>query len=288
MPSSTYIGCPVWAHAPWVGRFFSAGARREDFLSQYSAVFNTAEGNATFYGSPKPDTVLKWREEAREGFRFCFKFPKVVSHGRQLVNAQAELSEFFRRLEPLGEKLGPFFLQLEAGFGPDRLKVLEAFLKTLPKDHRYAVEVRHPEFFAGGQSETEFEAVLMAAGVNRVNFDTTGLFASKVDDPSAAEARAKKPRVPLRRVATGKEPFVRFVGDPIPENNRAALEAWADQLAAWIGEGRAPFFFTHHPDEVFAPALGRMLQQALHRRVPALPTPPVWPVDSAPGQLDLL
>lgn len=288
MTSEAYIGCPVWAHAPWVGRFFSRDAKRDDYLPQYSSVFNTAEGNATFYGIPKSDTVLRWREDAKPGFRFCFKFPRTVSHGRQLVNARAEVSDFLRRLEPLGEKLGPFFLQLESGFGPDRLPVLERFLASLPKAYRYAVEVRHPDFFAGGQAEADLDAALSTAGVNRVNFDTTGLFASTVADPSAGKAKAKKPRVPLRRVATASEPFVRFVGDPIPENNRAALETWAGQLASWIGEGRSPFFFTHHPDEVFAPELGRILQQALHARVPSLPAPPPWPLDAMPGQLSLL
>jgi uncharacterized protein YecE (DUF72 family) len=283
-----YIGCPVWAHAPWVGRFFSREARREDFLPQYASVFNTAEGNATFYGIPKPDTVLKWREDSPDGFRFCFKFPKTISHGRQLQGAGALVAEFLTRMEPLGARLGPFFLQLEAGFGPAKLPILEEFLKALPRAHRYAVEVRHPDFFAGGEPERAFEAVLGRHGANRVLFDTTGLFASGADDASTREAQGKKPRVPLRESATAQEPFVRFVGDMDVERNRPALEAWADRLAAWIAQGRTPYFFTHHPDEAHAPELGRMLQKALHERLPSLPPPPAWPLDRAAGQLSLL
>ena len=248
-----FIGCPVWAHAPWVGRFFKADTRRDDYLRQYSGVFNTAEGNATFYGIPKPDTVFRWKEDAGAGFRFCFKFPRVVSHERQLIGAEIELAEFLGRLEPLGDKLGPFFLQLAPDFGVDRLPVLDRFLGTLSSDFRYAVEVRHPDFFDGGEREARFEALLRRRNVDRVIFDTRGLFASDANDPSSLDAKRKKPRVPIRYSATGEHPFIRFVGDPVVARNDAALAQWAKQLAIWLSEGKSPFFFTHHPDEAFAP-----------------------------------
>ena len=280
------IGCPVWAHAPWVGRFFTKGARREDYLREYSSVFNTAEGNATFYGIPKEDTVRKWAEEASASFRFCFKFPRAVSHDRQLVGAQTELRDFFGRLAPLGPQLGPFFLQLAPDFGGERLPVLEQFLDVLPAEFRYAVEVRHPDFYGEGETEKRFEAILAARGLDRVIFDTRGLFASAATDPATADARRKKPRVPIRFSATGRHPFVRFVGDPDVEENAAALAAWAPVIQRWREEGKEPFFFTHHPDEAFAPLLGRRLQGLLHELDPRLPAPPAWPCDAEERQLD--
>ena len=51
------VGCPVWAHAAWRGRFFTAEARREEFLPQYASVFGAAEANPTFYGLPAAATV---------------------------------------------------------------------------------------------------------------------------------------------------------------------------------------------------------------------------------------
>ncbi len=292
MESPCRLGCPVWAHVPWVGRFFTRDARREDFLPQYASVFGTAEGNATFYGLPAADTVRRWAAEAPESFRFAFKFPRAVTHDRRLRDAGAETAAFLGRLEPLGARLGPFFLQLHASFGARDLPVLAAYLDALPRAYAYAVEVRAPEFFAAGDAERALDALLAARGVDRVVFDTRGLFAARATDDFARDAQRKKPRVPVRFVATGPRPFVRFVGDPDVAANRGLLEEWAGVVAGWVAEGRRPYFFTHHPDDAHAPALARLFQGILHARLPAVPPPAPWPVERAgadgPAQLDLL
>ncbi|WP_171923235.1 DUF72 domain-containing protein, partial [Escherichia coli] len=36
---------------------------------------NCVEGNTTLYALPKPEVVLRWREQTTDDFRFCFKFP---------------------------------------------------------------------------------------------------------------------------------------------------------------------------------------------------------------------
>lgn len=291
MANAVHIGCPVWAHAPWVGRFFTAEARREDFLPQYASVFDTAEGNSTFYGLPSVETVRRWAAEAPSAFRFCFKFPRTVSHDRRLAGAGAETAEFLARLEPLGARLGPFFIQVHPSFGPPELPVLAGFLRGLPREFAYAVEVRHRGFFDEGAGEAALNRLLGECGVDRVTFDTRGLFASKADDPVTLDAKRKKPRVPVRFTATGRRPFVRFVGDPDVPANRSALAAWARQLATWVAEGREPYFFTHHPEDTHAPALGRLLQGLVHEVLPAMPAAPAWPAErtapAAPTQLGL-
>ena len=283
------IGCPVWAHTPWVGRFFTAEARREDFLPQYASVFGTAEGNATFYGLPSVDAVARWAMEAPEDFRFCLKFPRAISHDAQLVGAGAgngaETRQFFERITPLGDagKLGPFFLQLHQSFDARKLAVLREFLDTLPKAFTYAVEVRHMDFYDEAANERALNDMLGERGVDRVIFDTRGLFASKGTDEATLDAKRRKPRMPVRFTATGRRPFVRFVGDPEVAKNDAALDAWADVVAQWIAEGRTPYFFTHHPDDIYAPELGRRFQRMLHARAPAqVPAPPAWPCELAP------
>ena len=291
MSPQVYIGCPVWAHAPWVGRFFTRAARREDFLPQYASVFGTTEGNATFYGLPTAETVRKWGAEAPAAFRFAFKFPRTISHERRLAGAEAETRDFFARLAPLGERLGPFFLQVHPSFGTAELPLLAAYLDALPKEFAYAVEVRAPGFFDGGAGERALEDVLAKRGVDRVVFDTRGLFAAKSEDELTIDAKRKKPRVPVRFSATGRRPFVRFVGDPHVAANARGLGEWAGQVATWIAEGRTPYFFAHHPDDAHAPALGRLFQQLLHERGAGVPEPPAWPIEreraGAATQLDL-
>lgn len=55
--SPLYLGCPLWGHGGWAGRFYTAGARPADFLRQYATVFNAVEGNTTFYSLPSADAV---------------------------------------------------------------------------------------------------------------------------------------------------------------------------------------------------------------------------------------
>lgn len=263
-------------------------------MPQYASVFGTAEGNATFYGLPSPATVARWAEEAPADFRFCFKFPKAISHEARLEGAGAGdgplVREFFTRLAPLGVRLGPVMLQLHASFGPERLDVLREWLArvrdVLGEDGPpVAVEVRHADFFKGGAAEDDLHDTLAAAGAERCVFDTTGLFAAKLspEDEAAHDAVRRKPRVPRRVVALGRHPLVRFVGDPAVDNNEAALDAWAATLARWIDQGREPFFFAHHPDDVFAPELGRRMQTRLHALRPmVVPAPPRWPCEREP------
>jgi uncharacterized protein YecE (DUF72 family) len=301
--SALRIGCPVWAHTPWVGRFFTSDARREDFLPQYASVFGCAEGNATFYGLPAPATVARWAAEAPDSFRFCFKFPKSISHETQLLGPGsgdgAFTREFLSRLAPLGPRRGPMLLQLHASFGPARLGVLREWLARVAETPAaaggpptLAVEVRHPEFFAGGAAEDELHAVLSAAGAERCVFDTRGLFAAKIapDDALSLDAVRRKPRVPARFTALGRRPLARFVGDPALDSpiNAALIEEWAGVLARWLSEGREPFFFVHHPDDAFAPELARRFQARVHASRPDLaPAPAAWPCESEPHQLRL-
>lgn len=276
-----FLGCPVWAHAPWRGKFFTVEARREDFLPQYAEVFNTAEGNATFYGLPAPETVARWAEEAPASFRFCLKFPKAITHDHALAGpgAAEETQRFLSRVAPLGARLGPFFLQLHQSFGFDRLGLLESYLRSLPREFSYAVEVRHADFFDGGAKEQAIDTLLGSLGMDRVIFDSRGLFASRATDAATLDAQRRKPRGPLRLTATGPRPFVRFVGDPDLSRNDALLHAWAGVVAGWIAEGRTPFFFTHHPDDAHAPELGRRFQTMLRERSAFVPPPAAWPAE---------
>ena len=86
---SLYLGCPIWGLKGWVGNFFPAGAKQRDFLALYSRRLNTVEGNTTFYAIPDQTTVERWRDETPPGFKFCLKFPKIISHQLRLRNAEA-------------------------------------------------------------------------------------------------------------------------------------------------------------------------------------------------------
>lgn len=291
MAAQVFIGCQGWAHPPWVGKFFTSDARREDFLPQYASVFPTAEGNTTFYALPKAETVAKWCAEAPTYFRFAFKFPKEISHVRKLVGAERETAGFFVRVAPLGERLGPFFLQVHQSFRGTDLPVLARYLDSLPRDFHYAVEVRAAEFFDDSAHERALDELLAERGCERVIFDTRALFASVVDDEFAREAKRKKPRVPVKVKALNRRPFVRLAGDPDIPGNRTVLEEWAGHVTAWMAEGREPWFFLHHADDTYTPHLARFFHQLLHARAPGVSPAALWPIDreraARPEQLGL-
>jgi uncharacterized protein YecE (DUF72 family) len=246
-----YLGCPSWGMKTWVGRLFPEGTKQADFLARYATVFNAVEGNTTFYALPKADSVARWNAETPQGFRFCFKFPKKVTHEKLLKDAGDYVSGFLKRIEPLGDKLGTLTLQLPPRFGPKQLDRLGDFLRALPQGFRYAVELRHPTFFAAGDEDRAAAELLAELAVDAVVLDARGLHAG--DDPALAEVRERKPNLPVVMRATGPQPIVRFVPHEDFEAGRRFLAPWLEQLPAWIAEGRKPYFFMHAPDDTFAP-----------------------------------
>jgi len=112
-----YLGCPGWGVKTWVGRLFPTATRSTEFLERYARVFNTVEGNTTFYALPTTDVVKRWNDSTPDTFRFCFKFPRIISHDRALVDCGDEVAVFLDRIAPLEAKLGTVFLQLPPQFG---------------------------------------------------------------------------------------------------------------------------------------------------------------------------
>ena len=81
-------------------------------------------------------------ERTPPDFTFALKMPKEVTHELRLRDAGDLVHEFLDRARELGPKLGPILLQMGPDFGPEELPALERFLPTLPRDLRFAVEVR--------------------------------------------------------------------------------------------------------------------------------------------------
>lgn len=270
-----HLGCPIWSNRDWVGELFSTDARPADFLAQYAAVFNTVEGNTTFYALPKAATVERWRAGTPSGFRFCCKFPRTVTHELKLRRAGDATRGFLDRLAPLEGRLGPFMLQLPPAFGPHDLPTLADYLDALPGNFHYAVEVRHPAFFAKDEAERSLNRLLQERGVDRVMLDSRALFSTAPPDAATREAQRRKPRLPVHALATAARPLVRFIGHPDPAVNDAFLAPWLHKLTGWIDEERTPYFFVHTPDNYRAPRLARRFheQLAAHIAVGELPAP---------------
>lgn len=284
-----HLGLPLWGLKEWKGSLYSADARASDFLRQYARCFNAVEGSTTFYSVPKPEIVARWREETPPGFRFCFKFPRLITHELRLRGARGETSGFLARMAPLGERLGPFMIQFSSALGPDELDLLERYLGVLPEDFDYTVEVRHPAFFRA-KGSAALDRLLRRHGVGRVIMDTRALRAGDPDHPDVLAARHAKPDLPVVAEVLDRRPLLRWVGHPEISVSEPSLAAWSRAVAAWLRGGLDPFVMIHTPNNRLAPHFARRFFRLLSRQVEVGSLEP-WPgetAESADGQLSLL
>ncbi|MDV7025226.1 DUF72 domain-containing protein [Atlantibacter subterranea] len=245
-------------------------------LSNDTRHVNCVEGNTTLYALPKAEIVERWHAQTTDDFRFCFKFPATISHQAALRQCEDLKQEFFTRLAPLAGRIGQYWLQLPAAFGPQDLPALWAFLDGLPGEFTYGVEVRHPAFFAKGDAEQALNRGLHQRGVNRVMLDSRPVHSAIPGTQEIIDAQRKKPKVPVHALVTAGNPMVRFIGSDDMTRNAEFFEVWLGKLAHWQ-QTTTPYLFLHTPDIAQAPELVHTLwpkmQDALTGigREPAIP-----------------
>jgi uncharacterized protein YecE (DUF72 family) len=263
-----HVGCAMWAYAPWQGRYLPQSRSPRDRLRAYATWCNAVEGNTTFYATPTLDTVKSWAEQTTPDFRFILKLPKSITHERRLADVDDPLRAFLAAIEPLGPRAHALWIQLPPSFSPADLGALTGFLRRLPREYRYCVEVRHRGFFEDPWSQQQLEQALGEVGAEWVTFDTTVLFESPPTSDAEREAWRNKPRLPRRSRALTSYPVVRYLGRDDPVRTAAGWQPWLDAVADWLREGRSPTVFIHTPDNVDALALARRFHDDVRLRVP--------------------
>jgi uncharacterized protein YecE (DUF72 family) len=64
-----HVGCAMWNHAPWQGRYLPGSLAPRDRLRAYATWCNAVEGNTTFYATPALPTVRSWAGQTGPDFR---------------------------------------------------------------------------------------------------------------------------------------------------------------------------------------------------------------------------
>ncbi|MGP3910590.1 DUF72 domain-containing protein [Nonomuraea sp. 10N515B] len=265
-----HVGCAMWTHAAWQGRFLPGPLPPGERLRAYATWCNAVEGNTTFYATPTRATVESWAAQTGPDFRFVSKLPKPITHEHRLTGADDQLRAFLEAMEPLGPRTHALWVQLPGSFGPADLGTLAAFLRRLPRSYRYGVEVRHRAFFEDERSERLLERVLAAVGAEWVPFDTTTLFAAPPTSDAERDAWTKKPRVPRRSKALTDRPIVRYLGRDATDRTVEGWRPWLETVCAWLREGRSPTVFIHTPDNADALTLARRFHDDVRARLPQL------------------
>jgi len=101
-----HIGTSGWSYKHWKEIFYAAKMKATDYLSFYSQHFNIAEINTSFYHLPKVETVIGWKEKVPEGFIFCPKISRYLTHMKKLRDPEESLIRFFEVCETVQKQDG--------------------------------------------------------------------------------------------------------------------------------------------------------------------------------------
>jgi uncharacterized protein YecE (DUF72 family) len=273
------IGLVGFDYPEWAGTFYPRPLAHKDRLAYYATQFDAVEINTTFYAVPTGKTVRHWADAARTAadraaassvradsaasFLLCPKLIRDITHGPTPPGAlaaaepppghlnrpdtAATLRRWLDAVRGLGPHLGPILIQFPPRFAAARAQELHDFLSTLPRDLRYAVEVRHRSWFTPDTAAMLAQHHIAWVCMDQTTSDQVALApreppAQHLDDPGAGH--------PV--VATSDFLYVRFLGrigqfanrtrehlDPTPR-----LAWWADRLRA--AASRHPHLATIH------------------------------------------
>jgi uncharacterized protein YecE (DUF72 family) len=92
------IGCSGWSYTSWTGPFYPPNLENSDWLRFYSQIFDYVEIDSTFYRIPNEFMVKNWAKRTPDNFRFTAKFPKVITHDKQLVDVEDDVDLFLNNM----------------------------------------------------------------------------------------------------------------------------------------------------------------------------------------------
>ena len=145
------VGVGGWTFEPWRNNFYPEGLAQSRELEYASRQLTAIEINGTFYGSQKPSSFAKWRDETPDDFVFSMKATRYATNRKVLAEAGESIDRFVKSgISELRSKLGPILWQFASTkkFEPADF---EGFLKLLPSEVdgltlQHALDVRHASF----------------------------------------------------------------------------------------------------------------------------------------------
>ena len=261
------IGTSAFTANGWPGTFYPDGLPEREYLTYYATKFDTVEVDSTFYRTPSKATVQGWANKTPAGFVFAAKVPQLVTHEKVLVDCDEEFKEFVLTMDLLGDKLGPLLLQFgyfnkKAFVGVnDFLARLKPFLKKLPKDHKFAVEIRNKNWLVPQFIETLREHSVALALIDQSWMPRPSAWFEKFD-PITADFS-----------------YVRWLGDrkwieaqtkvwnKIIVDRSAELAEWVEVLKTVHKRKIQILAFANNHFAGFGPATVEMFQELWRRRV---------------------
>jgi uncharacterized protein YecE (DUF72 family) len=225
-----FIGTSGWHYKHWRGPFYPEKLPPSKMLEFYAQHFHTVELNNTFYRLPQPNGLHNWRSSTPRDFCFAMKGSRFLTHMKKLKDPATAIERFFERADLLKEKLGPIVFQLPPHWEVDGER-LDAFLKVLPRGHRYAFELRNPTWHSA-----EIYSILRRHRAAFCIFEIAGF-------RSGFEITADFTYVRLHG------PDGAYQGS----YSHDALQGWADRIREWEEKLRAIYIYFDNDQAGYAP-----------------------------------
>jgi uncharacterized protein YecE (DUF72 family) len=221
-----HVGTSGWQYRDWRGVLYEEGVPQRSWLARYAREFATVEVNNAFYRLPERSVFARWQDETPPGFLMAVKVSRYLTHIRRLRDPSEPVGRLLDRAVGLGDRLGPFLLQLPPTLRADP-GLLDAALRAFPEESRVAVEPRHETWWTD-----EIRAVLEKRGAALCWADRRG-----------------QPQTPLW--ATAAWGYVRLhegTATPRPSYGRTALRSWHERIgAAWPDAADVFVYFNNDP-----------------------------------------
>ena len=130
------------------------------------------------------------------------------------------------------------FVQVSDAFTTKRKNELFDFLRSLPTDLQFFLEVRHPDWFGKENIRNELFETLKQINVGAIITDTSGR-------RDCAHMHLTVPKA-----------FIRYVGNSLHATDYTRIDDWVNRIKYWLDNGLEElYFFMHMHDESYSPEL---------------------------------
>lgn len=219
-----HIGTSGWSYKHWKHIYYPPELKPTEWLTHYSRQFSATEINTSFYHLPKHQSVLNWMAKVPDGFRFCPKLSRYITHMKKLKEPEEPLERFFDVFAPMQKAMGPVLVQLPPSlkWDYDRAEYLYGLLKKLYAAYDFVLEVRHNSWL-----ESDSLNLMAQYQIGLVISQSDGVF-------------------PYSEMVTATNVYLRFHGlaalyaSPYSD---ADLDYFAQKIRGWIGEGHVVWAF---------------------------------------------
>jgi uncharacterized protein YecE (DUF72 family) len=242
--ANIHVGTSGWSYQHWKEVFYPHRLAGSRWLPYYAGIFSTTEINGSFYRLPSEETVKKWVELVPDGFVFCPKMSRYLTHMKKLKDPEEPLERFFSVFHHMKKSMGPVLIQL-----PEMLRfnydVADYFYRLLHFQYgayEFVMEIRHDSWLQ------EDSLTLMAKyDIGFVISQSGGFF-------------------PYSELITAKNIYVRFHGPAelyASAYSDEMLKSYARKFKKWVKEGHVVWAYFNNDIHAHAVRDAQRLMQLL-------------------------